>query len=84
MPTVKILLLKYSLKILFTPLYPRAKISPRYKKTHMELAEWLVRRTTELVSQVRYSARSSSMMHILHLHKNQRCNYVAENKKIKQ
>ena len=44
---------------------------------HMELAEWLVRRALELVSRVRRSARSSSMMRILHSNKNPSCNYVA-------
>ena len=46
-----------------------------------------MRRTTELVSRVRHSARSSSMMHILYLpvNKNPRCNYVAKkNKTIKK
>ena len=36
----------------------------------MKLAEWLVRRAPELISRVRPSARSSSMMHILHSCKN--------------
>ena len=43
----------------------------------MELAEWLVRKALELVSRVQRSARSSSMMHILHSYKNPSCNYVA-------
>ena len=47
------------------------------KTAHMELAEWLVRRALELVSRVRRSARSSSMMRILHSYKNPSCNYVA-------
>ena len=37
----------------------------------MELAKWLVRRAPELVWRVRRSARSSSMMHILHSSKTQ-------------
>ena len=48
---------------------------------HMELAEWLVRsKAPKLVSQVRHSARSSSMMHILYSSENPSCHCVAQKK----
>ena len=38
----------------------------KIKLHHFELAKWLVHRSTELVSRVRYSARSTYMIHKLY------------------